>query len=500
MSVIEAEQLTFGYENSPELVFEKLSFRLDTAWKLGLIARNGKGKTTLLRLMAGEMEHGGSLRVPVETEYFPPEIRDKTRLGAEVAEELLPDFELWKVCRECNLLDLDTEILYRPFDTLSNGQQTKLLLAVLFSADNAFLLIDEPTNHLDNRARAAVGAYLRRKKGFLLVSHDRAFLDECVDHVMVMNRESMEIRQGNFSLWWEEKRNRDTMEMRENEKIKKEIGRLQTASRQAGAWADKVEATKIGHSPYDSRYDHVTRAYIGEKSRKMQMRRKNLERRLQDAQEEKKGLLKDVEETESLKLFPLEFHKEVLAEARECTLSYSGRAVAENLTFTIKQGECVFLTGKNGCGKSSIMKAILGGKQPKITRGMLKTAQGAVISYVPQDASFLRGSLTEYGEAAGIDVTVFLALLRKLDFSREQFFHPMEDYSAGQKKKVLLAASLCKRAHLYIWDEPLNYIDVFSRIQIQELVKKGGFTLLAAEHDLSFREGLGGRELLIDKQ
>ena len=90
-------------------------------------------------------------------------------------------------------MDTDAEVLYRPFETLSNGEQTKVLLAVLFAKENAFLLIDEQTNHLDLDTREIVMAYLKKKKGFLLVSHDRYFLDGCVDHILAINKEGIEI-------------------------------------------------------------------------------------------------------------------------------------------------------------------------------------------------------------------------------------------------------------------------------------------------------------------
>ena len=120
--------------------------------------------------------------------------------------------------------------------------------------------------------------------------------------------------------------------------------------------------------------------------------------------------------------------------------------------------------------------------------GELFRASGLVISYVPQKADFLRGDPISWAEGQGVDRTQFLTVLRKLDFSRELFQRDMSEYSAGQQKKVLIAASLCRGAHLYIWDEPLNYIDLFSRMQIEELLLQYRPTLLFVEHDRVFRE------------
>ena len=125
--------------------------------------------------------------------------------------------------------------------------------------------------------------------------------------------------------------------------------------------------------------------------------------------------------------------------------------------------------------------------------GQVERGSGLLLSYVPQDTSHLRGSLTDYAREQGVDETLFKAILRKLDFPREQFEKNMEDWSAGQRKKVLIARSLCESAHLYIWDEPLNYIDVWSRMQIEELLLAFQPTMLFVEHDIRFQEKIATR-------
>ncbi len=120
-------------------------------------------------------------------------------------------------------------------------------------------------------------------------------------------------------------------------------------------------------------------------------------------------------------------------------------------------------------------------------------ASGLRISYIHQDTGFLRGSLKDYAKGRGLDESLFLAILRQLDMERAQFAKPMESYSEGQKKKVLIAAGLLTQAHLYIWDEPLNYIDVFSRMQIEDLILKYQPTMLVVDHDIRFRERVGTR-------
>ena len=488
MSQICVNDLTFYYEGSYDNIFEHVSFQIDTDWKLGLIGRNGRGKTTLLKLLEGAYEYRGTITSAVNFAYFPFPVADKRKMTIDVVEEVDPLYELWKICRELSLMDTDAEVLYRSFETLSNGEQTKVLLAVLFAKETPFLLIDEPTNHLDQETRKTVMAYLKKKKGFLLVSHDRYFLDGCVDHILALNKEGIEICQGNFTVWQENKERQDAYEKAEQERLKKEIGKLTKAAGRTAGWSDQIEKSKIGNGPVD-------RGYIGHQAAKMMKRALVIEQRVQKAVEEKKKLLKNVEKAEDLKLFPLRHHKETLIRAENLELFYGEKKVAGPLDFEVKNGEQVILKGKNGCGKSSMLKRILG--EPISYHGKLEIASGLKISYVSQDAERLCGMLDAFARIEGIDPTLLKALLQKLDFSRVQFEKPMESYSGGQKKKVLLAKSLCEQAHLYIWDEPLNFVDLFSRMQIEELIQTYRPTMLLVEHDRFFAEKIGARDVEI---
>lgn len=513
MAQIQVTDLIFSYEGSYDTIFDHVTFLIDTDWKLGFIGRNGKGKTTFLNLLLGKYEYRGTIRTSTVFDYFPYRIKEEWmgECGADLLEKMKPNCELWRVLCELDGLETDAEVLYRPFDTLSHGERTKVMLAVLFSGENDFLLIDEPTNHLDQDSRETVKRYLNRKKGFILVSHDRDLLDACIDHVLVLNRKSIEVQSGNFSSWWENKSRKDACSIAENEKHRKEIGKLKEASRRARQWADKNESTKIGYDPVKEHDRSIaTRAYIGAKTKKMQSRVGQLERRLDKEIEEKEGLLQDIENPVDLKLFSLIHHKEVLLRAREYGLTYPGAKtpVLQNMNLELRQGERVFLHGRNGCGKSSLMKAILfhakGEKAEERKRfeeqGTLTIASGLTVSYVSQDTSFLRGSIPKFCESRGIEESLFCAVLRKLDMERVQFTKNMEEYSEGQKKKVLIAASLLTPAHLYLWDEPLNYIDVFSRMQIEKMILSYQPTMLIVEHDVRFREKISTKTVDLEQQ
>lgn len=485
MSLINVANLTFAYEGSYDNIFENVSFQIDTDWKLGFTGRNGRGKTTFLNLLLGKYEYSGNISANVSFEYFPFNVANKGNNTLDVISDIFPDYLHWKLIRELSLLEVSEDILYRPFDSLSYGEQTKVLLATLFLKENSFLLIDEPTNHLDMTARKLVSDYLNTKNGYILVSHDRAFLDNCVDHILSINKTNIEIQKGNFSCWWENKKRLDGFELAENEKLRKDINRLSDSAKRTSSWSHEVEKTKNGTKNSGSKLD---KGYVGHKAAKMMKRSKSIENRQQSAIDEKSKLLKNIENSDSLKISQLAYHKNRLIELENVSISYDEKIICNDIGFTIEKGDRIALIGKNGSGKSSIIKLICG-ENINYT-GTFRKGSQLKISYVSQDTSHLQGNLTDYATNNEIEESLFKTILRKLGFSRVQFEKDMLTFSGGQKKKVLIARSLCEQAHLYIWDEPLNYIDVISRIQIEELLLVYQPTILFVEHDRTFSKNI----------
>lgn len=524
MPQILISHLTFGYDADSGMVFEDLSLSLDTRWKLGLIGRNGRGKTTLLRLLAGRLEYRGEIAMPCRADYFPFEIPETQLPAVKVLKEVIAPYgemeremesalargeagmeqygevlERYLACggytieeqlaREAGRLGVEPSALGRSFSLLSRGERTKLMLAALFLKDNGFLLIDEPTDHLDSGGREVLARYLASgDKGYILVSHDRDFLDLCTDHVLAIGRSTVEVQSGNFSSWRQNRERQEAFELAEQEKLTRDIRRLREACAQRADWANRVEGEKYGSRNSGLRPD---RGYVGHRSAKMMKRATALQARTEAAVREKEALLKDREHVQPLKLHMLPHPKGRLIELREVSVRYGERQVFSPVSFCVEQGERVALCGGNGSGKSSLLRLLLGEELEHT--GRLSVASGLQISYVPQDASFLTGELAGYIAARQLDESLFKAILRKLGFPREQFSRPLERFSEGQKKKVLLAASLCRPSHLLLWDEPLNYIDIESRMQIEELLTGFPCTLLFVEHDGAFRRKVARR-------
>ncbi len=486
MAQIAVSHLTFAYEGSYDNIFDDVSFRIDTDWKLGFIGRNGRGKTTFLNLLQGKYEYKGLITSPVLFEYFPYVLPDKSKKTAVILEEFCPELELWRLQQDMDRLEVGDEVLDRPFASLSNGEQTKMMLCLLFQHSDRFLLIDEPTNHLDMHGREIVSRYLNSRKGFILVSHDRAFLDGCVDHVLSINKADIEIQQGNFSTWQMNRERQDAFEWSENEKLIKEITRLRKSAAEKAQWAEKSEREKIGADPNKIDTKSGRRPWLGEKSRKANKRAKAIEGRQEAAIEEKTGLLKNIERAFPVKIIQTPFSGSSLLQMRDVSLYYGDRQVCSNISFEVRPGSRIALTGKNGCGKTTLLK-LLCGENIRYTGSIVQPGR-LKISYVPQDASGLHGTLADYALESGIDEERFRAMLGKLDFTAPQYHTRIEEYSDGQKKKVLLARSLCEDAHLFIWDEPLNFVDVLSRIQIENAILTWQPSIIFVEHDKVFCE------------
>ena len=523
MSQIRVNNLTFSYDTNYENIFENVSFEIDTDWKLGFIGRNGRGKTTFLNLLQGKYKYSGTITSSVSFDYFPFEV-DMKENTLKLIKNIIAPFTEWEekmdLCikensessmdeygrildlymshdgyiidelieKEIRKLDVDIDVLGRSFDTLSNGERTKLMLAALFLKKNNFLLIDEPTNHLDTEGRETVAGYLNSKNGFILVSHDRHFVDKIADHIISINRSNIEIQRGNFSTWSYNKELSDNYETEKNDKLRKEIKHLEEAFKRAQKWSTVQENTKIGSGAADKVNN---RGWIGAQAARMMKRAKHAEHRKEKSLEEKKKLLKNIERADDLKIHPQSYLKTNYINIDDLSISYGENKLFEGISFTVNEGDRVSLRGKNGSGKSSIIKLILGEKISYT--GNVNIGNKLVISYISQDTSHLKGSFKDYVESESIDESLFRAILAKLDFNPNSIDKDLSELSAGQKKKVLIAKSLCQKANLYIWDEPLNYIDIISRMQIEKLIFEYQPTMIFVEHDYMFNENIANK-------
>lgn len=485
MSKIEIKQLTFGYDNQEQPLFDQVNLVIDTQWKLAVIGRNGRGKTTLLKLLQKQLEYRGEILHQVDFGYFPQAIAGEDQLTFYILQEVA-NFEQWELERELTLLKVTPEVLWRPFSSLSGGEKTKVLLSLLFIGENGFPLIDEPTNHLDITGRQQVVDYLKKKKnGFILVSHDRAFVDEVADHILSIEKSQLLLYQGNFSVYEEQKKLSDAFEIAANEKIKKEVHRLKETARKKTEWSMSREKDKYGNSKVKGSGAIGDTGAIGARAARVMKRSKHIQQRTEKQLAEKEKLLKDIEYIDSLSLNYQPTQHKTLLTVENLQLGYKGKWLFQPVSFSIKAGEIVGITGENGSGKSSLIRYLLKTFAGD-SKGQTILAHQLNISYVRQNYEDNQGTLPEFAEKNQLEYTQFLNNLRKLGMEREVFQQPIEQMSMGQRKKVEIAKSLSQKAELYLWDEPLNYMDVFNHQQLESLLLKVKPALLVIEHEAHF--------------
>lgn len=208
-------------------------------------------------------------------------------------------------------------------------------------------------------------------------------------------------------------------------------------------------------------------------------------------------MLKNIDRNDSLKIIPMESRKNELIVARNLQIKYDDKTIFSPISFDVKNGDRIAIIGKNGIGKSSILKLIV--EKQLQYNGEFKVTNDLKISYVSQSTEYLKGTLKMFVQENKIDESIFKAMLCKMGFSRADFDTNIEEMSEGQKKKVLLAKSISEQANIYIWDEPLNYIDILTRIQIEDTILKDKPTIIFVEHDETFIEKVATKIINIRK-
>lgn len=487
MEPLKITNLTFAYPGQQPL-FQDCSLDLSSDWKLGLLGRNGRGKTTFFNLLQNKLPYQGTITTNLTFTYFPYSVKDQSQDTWQAMSEAYSEVELWQIQRELALLKTPDDILWQPFNTLSGGEQTKVLLATIFAQQQSFILLDEPTNHLDQDSRQILANYLRRKKqGFIITSHDQDFVDQVVDHTLVIERHHLILSQGNYSEYLRQKQLRNRHAIAMNRQLKSQIDQLQQAKQQRLQWAQRTEKEKSHNS-------HADKGFIGAKAARMMKKSITLNRRMDEKIEQKQGLLQEVEKIVPLTINYQPDHHHRLLQVRNLSLNYAQQKLFQPLSFAVGQHDVVVLQGKNGAGKSSLFHAILNNFTGQIN-GQIELTPGLNISLVRQQYQTNHGSLAKFASDNHLIYQDLLNLLRKLGMARKTFAVPIEEMSLGQQKKVELARALATPAQLYLWDEPLNYLDIYNQQQLIQLIKDVQPPMLIIEHDKHFIESIATKRI-----
>lgn len=499
MSNLKISRLSFEYEDSDRYIFKNLNLDLDTDWKLGLIGRNGRGKTTFLNLLRGKYCGTGQIQGNASFSYYPVKIQNSKNITFYELQDQVA-FEQWKLERELTLMNLDSDLLWQPFNTLSGGEQTKILLALSFTDQDSFPLIDEPTNHLDETSRKQVAEYLNgHDQGYIVVSHDRDFLNQVTDHILAIENTAIHLYQGNYSTYEVTKKRRDDFDREKNKKLTEQVKKLNQEKVQFHNWAAKIEARKkleMKTQHIINRRTRLNKGAIGHQAAKMMKKSINARNRMDKRIAEKEGMLKNIEKVPTLTMnFQADYHREIL-QLNDLSLQLkNSRELFKSLTLSLNNHEIIAIEGKNGSGKSTLIKYLLGISQNLIAKGSYELIENLKISYLPQEFVMYSGSLKDFAIKYHLSYENLLSNLKKMGFARADFTTRIEKMSMGQQKRVALAKSLTEPANLYLWDEPANYLDVFNQDQLIKLLKSVKPTMLLIEHDPYFITSVADQQI-----
>ena len=492
-------------------VLDGLSFEVAAGERVGILGANGCGKTTLFRILSGELEPdegraairrgrrvGLISQIPVypdgwTTEDVLREAHSRLRamggrmreleelMAADGSEALLKEYDRladdfrrlggYDMDRErnrvANGLDIPAEMRQREFALLSGGEKTRVNLARLILEDTDILLLDEPTNHLDMRATEWLEGYILHFRGTVLaISHDRYFLDVVAQRCVEITEGKAELYSGNYSFYTVERQRRFEEKLKKYEKDQAKIAQLEAAASKLHLWAfmgnDKLHK----------------RAFSMEKriEKLSQTERPRVEKRLHAAFRER------------------EFRGDEVLTAEGLTKGYEGKELFSGLALEVTGGERIAIIGENGSGKTTLVKLIVGEEEPDA--GWIRRGPAVKYAYLPQHVKFAEP------ERTAVDTLIYDCKcspqeardsLGAFGFSGEDALKAVGTLSGGEQSRLRLCMLMRGDINLLILDEPTNHLDLASREWMEDAIADYSEALIFVSHDRYFIEKFATR-------
>ena len=498
-------------------ILDGLTFQVDQGERVGLLGKNGAGKTTVFKILIGELDWdegevhiapGKGVGLISQIPVYPPAYtvedvlqtafdrlhameKEMAELAGRMASDsdptLLKRYDALTAAFEagggydtlaaayehgggyeqstslnkvCSGLSISGEMRSQIFDSLSGGEKTRVNLARLILEDTDILLLDEPTNHLDLHATEWLEEYLDRYKGTVLaISHDRWFLDRVVKRIIEIHDGKAEFYSGNYSFYVVEKEQRYQERLRQYEKEQAKIEQLEKAAEQLRIWA-----------------------YSG--NDKIFKRAQSMEKRIERIRTTDKPTR---ERRLDMKFGESQFRGDEVLTIKELKKSFDGRVLFDHVNLEVIGGERIALLGDNGTGKSTLLKILLGEEAPD--SGKIRMGPTVKIGYLPQIIHFA------HPERNLVDTMIYdqdcstqtaRNRLAAFNFRGEDVFKPVSALSGGEQSRLRLCMLMDEKINLLILDEPTNHLDVASREWIEEAVESYEGNLLFVSHDRYF--------------
>ncbi|WP_283679522.1 ATP-binding cassette domain-containing protein [Lentilactobacillus sp. Marseille-Q4993] len=416
MGTIQVKNLTYQYLDSDKAIFKNLSVDINDNWKLGLIGRNGRGKTTFLKLLLGELDNQNSVTTNVQFTYFPKFPSDPTQTVIDLMTST--GGEAWQARIELDRIGIDSSFDQRSFNSLSGGEQTRVLLARGFITRGAFPLIDEPTNHLDISGRKIVGQYLRSKSGFICVSHDESFLNSFVDHVMSLNQTSVDLISGSIEDWKTSKEIRDHTAIEKNAQLRKSIKKLSSRANQQQRWAEKKERESNDASSRKT-------------AKKLMKRVKAFKRRAEKDQQDREGLVNDVEEISHLSTnIKTSTGSNLFFSLRSFCIQRDHTPLFIPINVDFHENNHLAIYGPNGIGKTTLINFLLHKVKLDYEGYQLVTLPNN-IGYMSQNFELFVRNDPFFTNGPSSERTIVWNIMHQLGVSRSRLLSPPAEWSMG---------------------------------------------------------------------
>ncbi len=493
-------------------VIKGISFEIKKGEKVGLLGKNGCGKTTLFKILAGDLEYesgniikadGKKIEVLEQIPEFLPEatvemvlqtafdevfeIAGQMRkleniIQQEHSQEMLERYGRLqtkyealdgyecdnKINRICNGMNINTEMRNQLFVTLSGGEKTRVNLARILLRDTDILLLDEPTNHLDLPSVEWMEKYLESYGGtVVIISHDRCFLDNAISRIIELEDGKAGFYEGNYSWYTVEKQKRFSLQLEKYEQQQKKIGQLEYAAKRMHEWAKNAD------NP-----DMHRRAF-------------SIEKRMER--------MEKVDRPVTVSRVCAEFQNgsfsgEEMVVLKDIGKEYDGKPVFENINLSVFNNDKIALIGENGCGKSTLVKLVMQYEKPD--SGEVKTGSSLKAAYMPQTIVF------EDDEMTMLDTLRYFmetseekarSILAAFNFKGADVFKKTGSLSGGEKSRLKMCMLMQKNNNLLILDEPTNHLDIASREWIEKALSNYKGTLLFISHDRYFLDKFANR-------
>ena len=478
-SYLQIENISKSY--GPKILFEKIGFNINEGDKIALIAPNGTGKTSLMRILAGKdkSDSGGKIMFLkdikiafLEQEYsFDPEktIFDQIMSSSGEFTKGLDQEHLWEYERRVvkfltnfNLPDPDQLL-----KELSGGEVKRVALTQMLASEAEFFIMDEPTNHLDIDAIEFLEGYLGRSRcTLLMVTHDRYFLDRVCNVVMEMDKGAVYIYKGNYQNYLEKREERIANYNAETDKVRNIL-------RRELEWIRSTPCARTGKARYriNAFYDLKDRASQVYTQSQVNM--------------------------EAVKGGSTRLGTKII-NCKDLSFFYGDRCYLDRFTYNFQRYEKVGIVGRNGAGKSTFLNVLTGNYTPDMVStdpSSVNEGQGLMTGIIERGESLKVGYYHQSGisfnpQDTVLDIVNDTWLLNRFLFPHEMLNNKVEKLSGGEKRRLYLLTILMQQPNLLILDEPTNDLDIVTLNILEEYLKEFGGSLIIVSHDRHFLDKL----------